>query len=55
MSVTAVVIERQPGGEVRLYHAGENRAFRLALAANGRRAARLGGCGGHGHPDRGIG
>ena len=50
-----VIMQRQPGGEVRLYQAIENGAFGLAAVVDGRRAARLGGWGGHGHPDRGIG
>ena len=55
MAATAVVVQRQPGGEARLDNAVENRAFGLAPVVNGRRAARLGGRGRHGHPDRWIG
>ena len=55
MAATAAVVQRQPGGEVRLDDAVENRAFGLAPVVNGGRAARFGDSGGHGHPDRGIG
>ena len=55
MAATAAVVQRQPGGEVRLDDAIENRTFGLAPVVNGRRTTRFGGSGGHGHPDRGIG
>ena len=55
MAATAVVVQRQPSGEVVLRHAVEQRAFGLAPVVNGRRTARFGGSGRHGHPDRGIG
>jgi hypothetical protein len=55
MAATAAVVQRQPGGEVRLDDAVENCAFGLAPVVNGRRTARFGGSGRHGYPDRGIG
>ncbi len=55
MAATAAVVQRQPGGEVRLDDAVENRTFGLAPVVNGRRTARFGSSGGHGHPDRRIG
>jgi len=55
MAATAVVVQRQPGGEVILHHVVEQRAFGLAPVVNGRHTARFGGSGRHGHPDLGIG
>ena len=55
VAATAVVVQRQPSSEVRLDDAVENRTFGLAPVVNGRRNARFGGSGDHGHPDRGIG
>ena len=55
MAAKAVVVQRQPGGEVCLDDAVENRAFGLAPVVNGRRTARFGGNGRHGHPDRRFG
>ena len=48
MAATAVVVQRQPGGEVRLDDAVENRALGLAPVVNGQRAARFGGRGRYG-------
>ena len=55
MAATAVVVQRQPGGEVVLHPAVEKRAVGRAPVVNDRRTARLGGSDKHGHPDRGIG
>ena len=54
VSAVAVVVQRQPGGEVRLDDAVEERAFGAAPVVNSQ-CARLCGWGGHGYPDRGIG
>lgn len=48
MTATAVVVQRQLGGEVVLQHALEKRAVGLAPVVNGRRTARFGGSGKHG-------
>lgn len=54
VSAAAVVVQRQPGGEVCLHDAVEESAFGLASVVNSRRAGFCG-WGGHGYPDRGIG
>ena len=43
LTAKVVVVQRQPGGEVDLDDAVENRAFGLAPVVNGRRTARFGG------------
>ena len=55
LTALPVIVQRQPGGEVRLYHAVEERAFGLASVIDGGDAARVGSNGGHGHPDRRAG
>ena len=48
MAATAVVVQRQPGGEVRLDDAVEYRALGLAPVVNGQRAPRFGSRGRYG-------
>ena len=55
VTTQSVMVQRQPGGEVGLYQAVEYGAFGLASVIYGRRTARSGGNGGHGHPNRGVG
>jgi hypothetical protein len=51
----SVVLQRQPGGEVRLHEPVEQRSLRAPALIDGRLLAGLCGLGGHAHPDRGIG